>query len=109
MTAKVTGGTFDGGTQVIVECLMAWSQFDACGWDLEVTETAGGQWVVPDVCPGCGVWILDVVRDAVIDAAKDAIRNYAPSDADLAAYNAQGDSAGDVQDRQARIQRELKR
>ena len=87
MSARLTGGTYEGGTEFVVECTLAWDRYDACQTDIEVTQRADGTWNLPDCCPGCGARIDENegsgLRSALIDEATRALRNYEPSEQDV--------------------------
>lgn len=98
MKARVVGGTYDGGTRVLVE--------RENGYECEVTERANGTLCLM-VEAGDPPLVRDEI-DAVERAAVDAINNYDPSDADIEAYYAGTPERGEVAEQMARIQRELK-
>ena len=117
MKPRVTGGTPYGGTDLVLLCprrvlvdVTRKGEYhdEPCEAELDAVDTYGLLTHAKE-CPYCEGEFTDDDRAALQKQAKYAIDNYDPTDAELASYYAQGESAGEVQERQARIQRELKR
>ena len=76
---------FDGSTDVTIECKAAFPGEGPCNMDIEVKQLACGAWVHPPCCADCGV-SFDAEsggREWLIDAAKSAIDNDEPTEAQL--------------------------
>jgi hypothetical protein len=96
MIAKCTGGTYEGGSAVTVECPKLVQDesgvgFTSCDAEIEV-EVYGKSVVFTDKqCPCCDTVFAEnaLVRDAIDAAALDAVGNYDPSDREIGSWDDQ--------------------
>ena len=88
LNAKVTGGTYHGGTIVTVECPKMEQDesgvgFSPCEAEIEVNIPyyVGKPTFLLPKCPGCDTVFAenDLVREAIIAAAIKAEENYDPT------------------------------